>query len=202
MNLKGAHHLNYPPQAMDEITPFQLLCQTVWLFLTTFLLPSSLYYIDVGSDVLLAVGYRTKSLNLTLNNLFYNSTCLSSTEKNGSLNFNCLLNTESVSTSEEVQIMLDSEKNRLFSWFGWTLFLAIFTNIITIMWYLIQLIQGKVMPWTNKLPLPLRLLCWVVFALLAPVMMNLECFWAQKKYFNSSSLRRLEVGNTLFQKLF
>ena len=202
MNRKQAHHLNYPSQALDEITPFQLKFKTLWLFVTTVLLPSSLYYVDVVSDVLLALGYRTESLNLTLENLFYNSTCVTSTEPNGSFNFTCLPYTENISFPEEIQIMMDSEKKRLLYWFSGTLFLAIFTNIITIIWYFVQLIQGKVMPWTNKLPLPLRLLCWVVFALLAPVMMNLECFWAQKKYFNSSSLRRLEVGNTLFQKLF
>ena len=202
MNRKQAHHLNYPSQALDEITPFQLKFKTLWLFVTTVLLPSSLYYVDVVSDVLLALGYRTESLNLTLENLFYNSTCVTSTEPNGSFNFTCLPYTENISSPEEVQIMMDSEKNRLFSWFEWTLFLAVFTNIITITWYFVQLIQGKVMPWTKNLPLPRRLLCWVVFPLLAPVLMNFECFWAQKEYLYSSALRRLEVGNALLQKLF
>ena len=58
------------------------------------------------------------------------------------------------------------------------------------------------MEWTSRLPAPLRLLCWVGLALLAPLMVNVENFLAQKELLHSSARRGLEVGSALPQNLF
>jgi hypothetical protein len=50
-------------QAMYTSTPAQQCCWNFWFFLSCFLMPSFLFCLDVGSDVLLALEYYEGFMN-------------------------------------------------------------------------------------------------------------------------------------------
>ena len=182
---------------MDDPTPFQLLRENLMLCVTYVLIPVVLYYVDQLLDIRLAMGYRSEHLHLMQYNEF-NMTCATFTENNTFPNSTCLPSIEDIPSPEENENILDSR----LSWSIGTLSLAVYTTVLTVVWYFIRLTQGKAMEWTNRLPALLRLLCWVILALLAPLMVNGENYWAQKELLHSYARRGTEVGSALPQNLF
>lgn len=65
-------------QQMYDSTKAQRHCWSFWFFLSCFLLPSIFYYLDVYTDILLAVEYYQDYQEDLLNNTAFNSTTNSS----------------------------------------------------------------------------------------------------------------------------
>ncbi|XP_069182375.1 uncharacterized protein [Procambarus clarkii] len=177
-------------QAMYESTRAQRHCWNFWFFLSCFLLPSVFYYLDVYTDILLAVEYYQdymRNMNLT--------------DYSGE---NHTQNAEEIAASEEeyrrkfMDIFDDITDSQYKINFVLTMFFILLPITLLSMWNLyIHVTQPDILPVFRRLPSFLRVSVYTFIFLtpLAPVMAYLENTYAQMKHMNVTARQMQEVDS-------
>ncbi|XP_045107330.1 uncharacterized protein LOC123502158 isoform X2 [Portunus trituberculatus] len=179
-------------QAMYESTRAQRHCWNFWFFLSCFLLPSVFYYLDVYTDILLAVEYHQDYLK-SING--------SDVARN--------VTTGNHSLSEEMVVVVEGEEEEDLGFlanltdnpdkinFLLTVFFILLPITLLSTWNLyIHVTQQDILPIFKLLPSFLRVSLYTLIFLtpLAPVMAYLENTYAQMKHMNVTARQMQEVG--------
>ncbi|XP_071522835.1 uncharacterized protein [Panulirus ornatus] len=176
-------------QAMYESTRAQRHCWNFWFFLSCFLLPSVFYYLDVYTDILLAVEYYQDYLHHVNSSSIYsddNETTLNYDESKQEL-FQIYVNLFDNITESQYKI------NFVLTWF----FIMLPITLLC-MWNLyIHVTQPDILPVFRRLPSFLRVSVYtfIFFTPLAPVMAYLENTYAQMKHMNVTARQKQEVDS-------
>ncbi|XP_068235366.1 uncharacterized protein [Palaemon carinicauda] len=177
-------------QAMYESTRAQRHCWNFWFFLSCFLLPSVFYYLDVYTDILLAVEYYRDALESTGNTTVGNTTY---EDKNRSV-----LEVEQEYSSGIMDIFTDITDSPDKTNFVLTVFFILLPISLLSMWNLyIHVTQPDILPQFRRLPSFLRVSVYTFIFLtpLAPVMAYLENTYAQMKHMNVTARQMQEVDS-------
>ncbi|XP_064096818.1 uncharacterized protein LOC135208498 isoform X6 [Macrobrachium nipponense] len=177
-------------QAMYESTRAQRHCWNFWFFLSCFLLPSVFYYLDVYTDILLAVEYYRDALESTGNTTVGNTTY---EDKNRSV-----LEVQEEYSSGIMDIFTDITDSPDKTNFVLTVFFILLPISLLSMWNLyIHVTQPDILPQFRRLPSFLRVSVYTFIFLtpLAPVMAYLENTYAQMKHMNVTARQMQEVDS-------
>lgn len=177
-------------QAMYESTRAQRHCWNFWFFLSCFLLPSVFYYLDVYTDILLAVEYYRDALESTGNTTAGNTTY---EDKNRSV-----LEVQEEYSSGIMDIFTDITDSPDKTNFVLTVFFILLPISLLSMWNLyIHVTQPDILPQFRRLPSFLRVSVYTFIFLtpLAPVMAYLENTYAQMKHMNVTARQMQEVDS-------
>ncbi|XP_047740699.1 uncharacterized protein LOC108682971 isoform X3 [Hyalella azteca] len=159
-------------QAMYESTPAQQHCWNFWFFLSCFLVPSVFYYLDVYTDILLAVEYYKDFKNA---------------------------NSTEISEDQSLMHMFENfVENQDKTNFVLTVFFILLPTTLLSLWSLyIHVTQADILPIFKNMPSVLRLLLYVLVFLtpLAPIIVYLENTYAQMKHMNVTS-RQMQENNS------
>ncbi|XP_047740700.1 uncharacterized protein LOC108682971 isoform X5 [Hyalella azteca] len=167
-------------QAMYESTPAQQHCWNFWFFLSCFLVPSVFYYLDVYTDILLAVEYYKDFKNA---------------------------NSTEISEDQSLMHMFENfVENQDKTNFVLTVFFILLPTTLLSLWSLyIHVTQADILPIFKNMPSVLRLLLYVLVFLtpLAPIIVYLENTYAQMKHMNVTSRQMQEQvdGSKSFNNL-
>ncbi|KAK4313729.1 hypothetical protein Pmani_014950 [Petrolisthes manimaculis] len=184
-------------QAMYESTKAQRHCWNFWFFLSCFLLPSVFYYLDVYTDILLAVEYYEDYV--TNMKKRENGTVVdNSTDDSNNTLEACY---GSLAEDEEhyfLNIFDDITACQFKINFVLTLFFILLPITLLSMWNLyIHVTQPDILPVIHNLPSFLRVSFYTFIFLtpLAPVMAYFENTYAQMKHMNVTAKQMQEVDS-------
>ncbi|KAB7507544.1 Ankyrin-3 [Armadillidium nasatum] len=169
-------------QQMYESTKAQRHCWNFWFFLSCFLLPSIFYYLDVYTDILLAVEYYQDYQEDLLNSSLYSN----------------VTNSTDFMMETFWEIFHDITDSQHKINFVLTVFFILLPMSLLSMWNLyIHVTQPDILPLFRKLPRVLRGLLYTLVFLtpLAPVMAYLENTYAQMKHMNVTARSLQEVDS-------
>ncbi|RXG57649.1 Ankyrin-1 [Armadillidium vulgare] len=169
-------------QQMYESTKAQRHCWNFWFFLSCFLLPSIFYYLDVYTDILLAVEYYQDYQEDLLNSSLYSN----------------VTNSTDFMMETFWEIFHDITDSQHKINFVLTVFFILLPMSLLSMWNLyIHVTQPDILPLFRKLPRLLRGLLYTLVFLtpLAPVMAYLENTYAQMKHMNVTARSLQEVDS-------
>ncbi|XP_042233704.1 uncharacterized protein LOC121873891 [Homarus americanus] len=174
-------------QAMYESTKAQRHCWNFWFFLSCFLLPSVFYYLDVYTDILLAVEYyQDYMLNLNLTDY---------SGDNQTQDEEALAEFEEEYRRKFMDIFEDITDSQYKINFVLTMFFILLPITLLSMWNLyIHVTQPDILPVFRRLPSFLRMSVYTIIFLtpLAPVMAYLENTYAQMKHMNVTARQMQE----------
>ncbi|KAG7176681.1 Ankyrin-1-like 6 [Homarus americanus] len=177
-------------QAMYESTKAQRHCWNFWFFLSCFLLPSVFYYLDVYTDILLAVEYyQDYMLNLNLTDY---------SGDNQTQDEEALAEFEEEYRRKFMDIFEDITDSQYKINFVLTMFFILLPITLLSMWNLyIHVTQPDILPVFRRLPSFLRMSVYTIIFLtpLAPVMAYLENTYAQMKHMNVTARQMQEVDS-------
>ncbi|XP_047483695.1 uncharacterized protein LOC125035380 isoform X1 [Penaeus chinensis] len=178
-------------QAMYESTKAQRHCWNFWFFLSCFLLPSVFYYLDVYTDILLAVEYYKEYVRI-----MNNTTDMADNQ------------TLPVGEESDEQVFMGIFYNITESQYKINFVLTLFFILLPItllsLWNLyIHVTQPDILPVFRLLPSFLRVTMYSVIFLtpLAPVMAYLENTYAQMKHMNVTARQMQEVDSKSYNSL-
>ncbi|XP_027215581.1 uncharacterized protein [Penaeus vannamei] len=182
-------------QAMYESTKAQRHCWNFWFFLSCFLLPSVFYYLDVYTDILLAVEYYKEYVRIMKNatEMADNQTLPVGEESEEQVFREFCMGIFSNITESQYKIN-----------FVLTLFFILLPITLLSLWNLyIHVTQPDILPVFRLLPSFLRVTLYSVIFLtpLAPVMAYLENTYAQMKHMNVTARQMQEVDSKSYNSL-